>query len=41
MFVIQQLLEQDGKYTSLEQNRVITPHPSFALLRFLQYAWFG
>ncbi|MEZ9776231.1 AAA family ATPase [Vibrio sp. 10N.261.54.A5] len=31
MFVIQQLLEQDGKYTSLEQNRVITPHPSFRL----------
>lgn len=31
MFVIQQLLEQDGKYTSLEQNRVITPHPYFRL----------
>ncbi|GAL22721.1 aerobic cobaltochelatase CobS subunit [Vibrio maritimus] len=31
MFVIQQLLEQDGKYTSLEQNRVITPHPFFRL----------
>ena len=31
MFVIQQILEQDGKYTSLEQNRVITPHPYFRL----------
>lgn len=31
MFVIQQLLEKDGKYTSLEQNKVISPHPLFRL----------
>ena len=31
MFVIQRLLEQDGKLTLLDQNRVITPHPGFRL----------
>ena len=31
MFVIQRILEIDGKLTLLEQNRVITPHPSFRL----------
>ena len=31
MFVIQRILELDGKLTLLEQNRVITPHPSFRL----------
>ena len=31
MFVIQRILEQDGKFTLLDQNRVITPHPGFRL----------
>ncbi|MBJ57444.1 MAG: cobaltochelatase subunit CobS [Rickettsiales bacterium] len=31
MFVIQRILEVEGKLTLLEQNRVITPHPSFRL----------
>lgn len=31
MFVIQRILEVDGKLTLLDQNRVIRPHPSFRL----------
>ena len=31
MFVIQRVLERDGKFTLLDQNRVITPHPQFRL----------
>ena len=31
MFVIQRILERDGKFTLLDQNRVITPHPHFRL----------
>ncbi len=31
MFVIQRILEQDGKFTLLDQNQVITPHPHFRL----------
>lgn len=31
MFLIQRLLEKDGKFTLLDQNRVITPHPHFRL----------
>ncbi|MDE3016923.1 MAG: AAA family ATPase [Pseudomonadota bacterium] len=31
MFVIQRVLEADGKFTLLDQNRVITPHPFFRL----------
>ena len=31
MFVIQRILELEGKLTLLEQNKVITPHPSFRL----------
>ena len=31
MFVIQRLLEAQGKLTLLDQNRVITPHPAFRL----------
>ena len=31
MFVIQRLLERDGKFTLMDQSRVITPHPSFRL----------
>jgi cobaltochelatase CobS len=31
MFVIQRVLEAQGKFTLLDQNRVITPHPFFRL----------
>lgn len=31
MFVIQRLLERDGKFTLMDQNRVLQPHPSFRL----------
>jgi cobaltochelatase CobS len=31
MFVIQRLLERDGKFTLMDQNRVLTPHPFFRL----------
>jgi len=31
MFVIQRILETDGKFTLLDQNRVIHPHPAFRL----------
>ncbi len=31
MFVIQRVLEAGGKFTLLDQNRVITPHPYFRL----------
>jgi len=31
MFVIQRLLERDGRFTLLDQNRVITPHSGFRL----------
>jgi cobaltochelatase CobS len=31
MFVIQRVLESDGKLTLLDQNEIITPHPSFRL----------
>ncbi len=31
MFVIQRLLEGQGRLTLLDQNRVITPHPSFRI----------
>jgi len=31
MFVIQRLLERDGRFTLLDQNRVLTPHPGFRL----------
>ncbi|MGE0802933.1 MAG: AAA family ATPase [Lautropia sp.] len=31
MFVIQRILERDGKFTLLDQNRVLTPHPCFRL----------
>ncbi|MEM8553861.1 MAG: cobaltochelatase subunit CobS [Pseudomonadota bacterium] len=31
MFVIQRVLETDGKLTLLDQNKVITPHPSFRI----------
>jgi cobaltochelatase CobS len=31
MFVIQRVLEKDGKFTLLDQNKIITPHPAFRL----------
>jgi cobaltochelatase CobS len=31
MFVIQRILERDGKFTLLDQNQVISPHPYFRL----------
>lgn len=31
MFVIHRILERDGKFTLLDQNRVIHPHPAFRL----------
>lgn len=31
MFVIQRILERDGKFTLLDQNQVLTPHPYFRL----------
>lgn len=31
MFVIQRILERDGRFTLLDQNRVITPHEGFRL----------
>ena len=31
MFVIQRLLEREGKFTLTDQNRVISPHPAFRL----------
>jgi len=31
MFVIQRMLERDGKFTLLDQNRVIHPHPAFRM----------
>jgi cobaltochelatase CobS len=31
MFVIHRILEREGKFTLLDQNRVIHPHPSFRL----------
>jgi cobaltochelatase CobS len=31
MFVIQRILEREGKFTLLDQNRVIRPHPCFRL----------
>lgn len=31
MFVIQRILERDGSFTLLDQNRVIRPHPCFRL----------
>ena len=31
MFVIQRILEVEGKLTLLDQNKILTPHPSFRL----------
>ena len=37
MFVIQRVLEVEGKLTLLDQSRVISPHPSFRLCFNYQY----
>jgi cobaltochelatase CobS len=31
MFVIQRVLEREGRFTLMDQNRVLTPHPQFRL----------
>jgi cobaltochelatase CobS len=31
MFVIQRVLERDGRFTLMDQNQVLTPHPQFRL----------
>ncbi len=31
MFVIQRVLEREGKFTLMDQNRVLSPHPAFRL----------
>ena len=31
MFILQRILEAQGKFTLLDQNKVITPHPAFRL----------
>jgi len=31
MFVLQRLLERDGRFTLMDQNRVLKPHPAFRL----------
>ncbi len=31
MFVIQRILERDGKFTLMDQNKVLRPHPDFRL----------
>ncbi len=31
MFVIQRVLEREGRFTLMDQNRVLTPHPAFRL----------
>jgi cobaltochelatase CobS len=41
MFVIQRLLEDNGKLTLLDQNRVLTPHPAFRLFATANSAGLG
>jgi len=41
MFVIQRILERDGKFTLLDQNRVINPHASFRLFATANTIGFG
>ena len=41
MFVIQRLLESNGRLTLLDQNRVITPHPSFRVFATANTAGLG
>lgn len=41
MFVIQRLLEQNGKFTLLENNEIIEPHPYFRLFATTNTLGFG
>ncbi len=41
MFVIQRVLELEGRFTLLDQNRVITPHPAFRLFATANTLGFG
>lgn len=41
MFVIQRILERDGRFTLLDQNRVIEPHPDFRLFATANTVGFG
>lgn len=41
MFVIQRVLERDGRLTLLDQNRVIEPHPAFRLFATANTLGFG
>ncbi|WP_305017012.1 hypothetical protein [Mycobacterium tuberculosis] len=37
MFVIQRVLEHDGKLTLLDQNEIITPHPVVPAVRHVEH----
>jgi cobaltochelatase CobS len=39
MFVIQRMLEREGRLTLLDQNRVIEPNPAFRIFCDQQYRW--
>ena len=39
MFVIQRVLEHDGKLTLLDQNEIITPHKYFRLFASRPTPW--
>ena len=41
LFVIQRLLERDGRLTLLDQNRVITPHPLFRIFATMNTVGMG
>lgn len=41
MFVIQRVLELEGRFTLLDQNRVIVPHPAFRLFATANTLGFG
>ena len=41
LFVIQRLLERDGRLTLLDQNKVITPHPLFRLFATMNTVGMG
>ncbi|MFI7672118.1 AAA family ATPase [Actinophytocola sp. NPDC049390] len=41
MFVLQRLLERDGRFTSLDRNEVITPHPAFRMFATANTAGLG
>ena len=41
MFVIQRILETDGKFTLLDNNEIIDPHPAFRLFATANTIGFG